>query len=244
MSDGRELEICAESLQACEAARLGGADRIELCSALETGGVTPSHGLIGAACRDGGLPVHVLVRPRAGNFVYTEAEFRAMCADVEHALGMGAAGIVTGVLEEDGRVDCDRLRALVRLAAGKPVTFHRAIDLSRDLLGALDDAMEAGCARVLTSGGEPSALRGREQIKTMVQAGAGRIRIAAGGGVTAETAVELMRVRGLDLHASLRGAVREREAKLDPLWRSSMEGWVRVDDVRMLADIVHGDGRA
>ena len=114
----REFELCAETLQACEAAAAGGADRIELCAALGEGGVTPSRGLIRAVVAATALPVHVLVRPRAGGFVYSDAEFAVICADVEDALSLGAAGVVVGMLTASLAVDVARTREVVRLAAG------------------------------------------------------------------------------------------------------------------------------
>ena len=109
----REFELCAETLQACEAAELGGADRIELCAALSEGGVSPSRGFLKAALSTVKTPVHVLIRPRSGDFVFTENEFRAMCDDVEDAVGLGAAGIVVGLLTAGGAVDAEHLAQLV-----------------------------------------------------------------------------------------------------------------------------------
>ena len=129
----RELEICAETLQACAAAELGGADRIELCSGLSEGGITPSHGFIRAALAHCKLPIHILLRPRAVNFVYSEPEFSLMCEDLEHAASLNVAGFVAGCLNDDGKVDELRLRTLVHLAGERPVTFHRAFDHTPDL---------------------------------------------------------------------------------------------------------------
>ncbi len=145
-----QLEICAETLQACVAAREGGADRIELCSDLVEGGVTPSHGLIRRAILESKLPVHVMLRPRAGNFVYSAAEFDVICSDLEHAAQLGAAGVVCGILREDNTVDEEKTAKLAKLAGPMEVTFHRAFDETPDLAQALEDVIACGCRRVLT----------------------------------------------------------------------------------------------
>src|SRR6185437_15069829 len=120
------FELCAESIQACLSAREGGAHRIELCSALSEGGLTPSHALISEAVQRSGLPVHVLLRPRGGDFLYTADEFQLMRDDLIHARRLGAKGFVLGILQSDGRVDTERTRELVELATPLEITFHRA----------------------------------------------------------------------------------------------------------------------
>lgn len=241
LSNVREFEICVETLQACKAARDGGADRIELCAALSEGGVTPSTGMLRASLATGGPPVHVLLRPRAGNFFYSEAEFGAICHDAQAALDLGAAGIVAGCLDSSGEVHQRRMGKLVQLAAGKPVTFHRAFDHTGDLLRALEAVVASGCHRVLTSGGKPTVKEGFEMLRRLAEQAAGRIRIAAGGGVTLENAPELCRVPGLDLHASLRSAPVTPESAGDVLWQQqdSAFGTISVERVRRLRDIVH-----
>ncbi len=237
MARTTELEICVETVQACVAARDGGADRVELCAALSEGGLTPSHGLIVAAVAVG-PPVHVLLRPRAGGFAYTAGEFAVIAADLRHALDLGAAGVVTGVLNGDGTVDGDRTRTLVRLAGGRPVTFHRAVDQTPDLGAALEAVIAAGCDRVLTSGGRPTVTEGAADLARLVDRAAGRVRVAAGGGVTAATAPALRRVAGLDLHASLRGTVVRGPG--DPLWQDAGLVELTVRAVAELAQIAHG----
>ena len=234
----REFELCVETLQACAAAAEGGADRIELCAALGEGGVTPSHGLIRVALTFA-LPVHLLVRPRGGDFIYSDDEFRAMCTDVEDAVNLGVAGIVTGMLTTDGEVDRERTATLVRLAAGRPVTFHRAFDHTRDLRASLETLIGLGCSRVLTSGGKPTVMEGRETLASLIQQAAGRIRIAAGGGVTLANAADLLRIDGLDLHASLRGHAPAAPAG-DPLWSASAARQpIAADAVRSMSRLVH-----
>jgi copper homeostasis protein len=199
-----QLEICAETLQACVAARKGGADRIELCSDLMEGGVTPSHGLIRRAMLESTLPVHVMLRPRAGHFVYSPAEFDVICSDLEHAGQLGAAGVVCGVLREDNTVDEERTAKIVKLAGSMEVTFHRAFDFAPNLAQALEDVIGSGCRRLLTSGGKPSASEGQGTLAALAQQAAGRIRIAAGGGITVGIAASLLACTRVDLHTSLR----------------------------------------
>jgi copper homeostasis protein len=236
----RELEICTESLQACNAAATGGANRIELCSALGEGGVTPSRGLIRAAVEQSSLPVHVLIRPRVGNFVFTKEEFRIMCDDVEDVLALRAAGVVVGALTPRGEVDRDQTATLVRLAHGLPVTFHRAFDHTRDLTEQLEVIINLGCSRVLTSGGMPTVTQGRAMLDKLTKHAAGRIRIAAGGGVTLQAAEHLRNIEGLDFHASVRRRGKPSSMSIaDPLWNdASMDGSIRSNDVRDLREML------
>jgi copper homeostasis protein len=199
------FELCAESIQACLAAREGGADRIELCTALSEGGLTPSHGLTRAAVLRSGLPVHVLLRPRGGDFLYTEDEFVLMREDLLHARTLGASGFVLGILCADGTVDIERTRELVDLAAPLEITFHRAFDYTVSLDQALEDVIATGCKRVLTSGGERDVLAGADRLARLVELAAGRIEIAAGGGLRIKDAAALARAtRASHFHGSLR----------------------------------------
>jgi copper homeostasis protein len=199
------FELCAESLQACLAAREGGADRIELCTALSESGLTPSHALIRAAVLRSGLPVHVLLRPRAGDFHYTDDEFELMREDLLHARSLGASGFVLGILHADGTVDSPRTRELVELAAPLEITFHRAFDYTLSLGQALEDVIATGCRRILTSGGEPNVLSGAEKLAHLVDLAAGRIDIAVGGGLRIKDATALARATGaIHFHGSLR----------------------------------------
>ena len=199
------FELCAESLQACLAAREGGADRIELCTALSEGGLTPSHGLTRAAVLRSGLPVHVLLRPRSGDFHYTDDEFAVMREDLAHARGLGVSGFVLGILHTDGTVDTERTRELVELAAPLEITFHRAFDYATPLEQALEDVIATGCGRVLTSGGEPDVLAGANMLARLVELAAGRIDIAVGGGLRIKDAAALARTTGArHFHGSLR----------------------------------------
>lgn len=199
------LEICIDSVASAIAAERGGADRVELCDNLYEGGTTPSLGLLTATLRHVSIPIHVMIRPRGGDFLYTPIEIEVMRADVRAARDAGAHGVVLGVLDESGRVDERLLEELVRLAAPLPVTFHRACDLSRDVVGAVDACVRCGVARVLSSGGAPTAMQGCATLRRMVDAAAGRLVIAAGGGVTEDNCEELATLSLADeLHGSLR----------------------------------------
>ena len=182
------FELCAETLDACLAAREGGANRIELCSALSEDGLTPSHALIRAAVAQSGLPVYVLLRPRGGDFVYSEREFALMRDDLLHARSLGASGFALGLLRADGTVDVERTRELVALAAPLEVTFHRAFDGTPSLDAALEDVIDAGCRRVLTSGGERDVVAGAANLARLMERSGDRIAVAAGGGLRIQNA--------------------------------------------------------
>lgn len=209
------LEMCVDSLPSALAAEAGGADRIELCSGLAEGGLTPSLGLIRAVRAQVGLRVHVMIRPRPGDFVYSADEIAVMREDILLARQSGAEGVVFGLLTAGGDVDVEATATLVAHARPMEVTFHRAIDVARDLHRALKAVMEAGADRVLTSGGRLSALEGAEELRVMVQeAGAqsgiqpgATLRVMAGGGVRAENIPELARRTGVtEFHAALRSS--------------------------------------
>lgn len=204
------FELCAESMDACLAARDGGANRIELCSALSEGGLTPSHGLIHEAVRRSGLPVHVLLRPRGGDFVYTPAEFEVMREDLKHMRLLGANGVVLGVLRRDNTIDVERTRELVALAGQLEVTFNRAFDLAAPLDQALEDVIATGCKRVLTSGGERDVVSGVSSLARLVKQAAGRIEIAVGGGLRLKNASAVARATGArHFHGSIRRVVED-----------------------------------
>jgi copper homeostasis protein len=238
-----QLEICAETLQSCIAARDGGAHRIELCSGLSEGGVTPSHGLIRQAVLESKLPVHVMLRPRGGNFIYSAIEFDVICSDLTHAAALGAAGFVCGILQEDNTVDTDRMSQLVKLAAPLPMTFHRAFDDTPDLVRALEDVIACGCDRLLTSGGKASASEGEQNLAALSARAGGRIRIAAGGGITAIVAATLMAHTHVDLHTSLRRRLvptAESDTRALPGSEPPLE--LQISDIRALLAVMANAG--
>ncbi|MEZ4696633.1 MAG: copper homeostasis protein CutC [Rhodothermales bacterium] len=198
-----KLEICVESLAGALAAEAGGADRIELCSALSDGGLTPSIGLLERVMADCSLPVRVMIRPRGGSFVYSQRETEVMLADIERVVELGAEGIVTGCLNADGTVDETLSARLAQAAYPFSCTFHRAIDVSRDPLEAIDIIAELGYDHILTSGQAVSAPEGTALIGRMVAHANGRIEIMAGAGVRPENAAMLVGRTGVrSIHSS------------------------------------------
>lgn len=205
MTMSKTLEICTGDPIGIEAAIAGGADRIELCSGLAEGGLTPSIGAIQYAVSRP-VTVNVLIRPRSGDFVYSPVEeIDMMVADIEEAVRYGADGIVVGALTPDGDVDMDACRRFIDAAQGRNATFHRAFDVCRDPFKALEDVISLGFDRILTSGQSSDALRGGDMIRRLHDKAAGRIRIMAGAGVKPENAAEILALsRCDDLHASAR----------------------------------------
>lgn len=186
MSDTVVVEICAGDLESALAAGKGSADRVELCDNLDVGGTTPSAGTIAEACRRLTIPVHVLIRPRAGDFIPTAAEFAAMRHDIEVSKALGASGVVLGLLHAGGAIDVERTAGLVELARPLSVTFHKAFDQVVNPDEALDALITLGVDRVLTSGCRPTAMEGLDTLRKLVDRARGRIVILAGGGIRVE----------------------------------------------------------
>jgi copper homeostasis protein len=200
------VEAAVDSLDDALAAVEGGADRLELCADLLVGGTTPDRALIAEVLERVEIPVLVMIRPRGGSFVYTSAELERMRRDIGIALELGAAGVVLGVLDGTKRIEVEQTRSLVRLAAGAPVTFHRAFDRTLDLLAALDTLISIGVTRVLTSGGAATASEGADTLAALVAHAAGRIEILAGGGIRAVNARDIVHRTGVkEVHARCEG---------------------------------------
>jgi copper homeostasis protein len=196
------VEACVESVDEALAAERGGADRLELCDNMAVGGTTPDADLIARVKRLVRIPVAVMIRPRDGSFVFMADEVAAMRRDIAMARARGADMLVIGVLGPDGTVDADVTRELVALAAGTPVTFHKAFDRIADQLPALDRLIDAGVSRLLTSGGAASAVEGVESLAALVKRAGGRIAIMAGGKVRGHNALEIVeRTAVAEVHA-------------------------------------------
>jgi copper homeostasis protein len=197
------LEIAANSVASALAAQDGGAGRVEFCTALELGGLTPSHAHIALARERLRIPLYVLIRPRAGDFLYSDLECETMQRDIEACAALGCDGVVLGALDAEGKVDLARCRALISATDSMGVTFHRAFDLTRDPLTALHDLIELGCERVLTSGAQTRALEGAPLIRQLVELAAGRIVVMPGAGVDATNIGSLREITGAsEFHAS------------------------------------------
>lgn len=208
MNDQVLLEICADSVESAIAAERGGAHRVELCSSLLEGGVTPSAGLISMVRSRIGIDLCVMIRPRGGDFCYSDDEFETMEQDVLTAKQLGAQAIVFGILREDGEIDVSRTGRLIEVARPLKTTFHRAFDMSRDLSRSLTDVIAAGADRVLTSGGQQNVEDGMEEIARLVQAAGRQIVVMAGGGITESNADRVIRRTGVcEIHASVRAHV-------------------------------------
>ena len=199
-----KLEVCCGDMQSVLAAKEGGADRIELCQALEVDGLTPSAEMMAEAIGLG-IPVQVLIRPREGDFVYDEAEIETMLKEIRLAKRLGANGVVIGALKSDGSIDEETIRCLVSEATGMSITFHRAFDVCSQPTEALEQIVSLGCHRLLTSGQAPSAEQGIPLIKRLVEQSGGRLIIMPGAGVNQENARRILSETGAhEIHGSLR----------------------------------------
>jgi copper homeostasis protein len=202
------LEIAVASFERAIAAQRAGADRLELCVNLEMGGLTPSLALIRQVRANVNIPIHVLVRPRAGNFVHTSSEFARMKEEIAVIRGENVQGIVAGVLLPDGSVDMQRARELVALAYPMQMTFHRAFDVAKELACALEDVVVTRAHRILTSGGASDANAGASVIRSLVRQAGNRITILPGGGIDPGNIAEVARATGArEFHSGLGGAI-------------------------------------
>jgi copper homeostasis protein len=198
------LEISVETLEAALAAERGGADRIELCGDLSLGGVTPGAGLLRAVRAQVRIPIFSMVRPRAGDFVNSAAEFAEMKRSIIGAKASGMDGVVLGVLTKDHRVDVRRTQELVEFAKPLPVTYHRAFDESADLHQALESVIQSGARRILTSGGAKSALEGAAVLAELIEAAGERIVIIPGAGISASNIEQVAQQTGArEFHSGL-----------------------------------------
>ena len=195
------IEVCVDTSESLQAAVAGGADRIELCVALAVGGLTPAAGFMqqAAAC---GVPVLVMIRPRAGDFVWSAAEIAVMQADIAAVRAAGLAGVVLGASLRDGRLDLPNLGLLLKAAAGLCLTLHRCFDLVPDVGIALEQAIALGFHRILTSGGATSAPAGIDRLLALKAQAAGRIVILPGGGISAQTVAALAPLASDEVHSS------------------------------------------
>lgn len=229
------VEICVDSVAGLQAAIEGGAHRVELCSALELGGLTPTPGLIEAA-RHVPVPVMAMIRPRAGDFVFSEDEIALIRDEIASIRAAGLAGVVIGASKPDGALDRDALARLVQAAEGLDLTLHRAVDLAPDASAAVEMAAELGIGRILSSGGAARAEDGLDRLADMVAASAGRVSIMAGSGVTDTNAAAILERLGTrEIHGSCSQPV-EQAARAQELGFS--EPFRRVTSAESVARLV------
>ena len=208
MTNDYKLEICANSVVSCLEAQKGGAWRVELCAAIPEGGTTPSYGDITLARELLQIKLHVIIRPRGGDFLYSALEQRIMLKDIENARRLGVDGVVIGCLTPEGEVDMTRNRELLEAAEGMSVTFHRAFDMCRDPFESLERIIELGCERILTSGQQPRAEQGINLLNKLVEKAGDRIIIMPGSGVNAGNIAKLAReTNAREFHLSARESV-------------------------------------
>jgi copper homeostasis protein len=177
------LEACVANIESAIAANAAGADRLELCNMLGAGGITPSFGFIENVRSKVSIPVHVLIRPREGDFLYSEDEHEIMLHDIRTVRKMGVAGVVIGMLKENGSIDIERCTALINEAGPLAVTFHRAFDLASDAFTSLEEIIQLKCTRILTSGQRATAMHGAGFISGLIKQADGRIIVMPGGGI-------------------------------------------------------------
>jgi len=202
------VEICCNSVLSAINAKRGGAYRIELCQALGEGGTTPSAAAIEYCVKELNLHTRVLIRPRGGNFVYGDAEMRVILRDIELAHKLGAHAVVVGFLTPDGDIDTAKTRQAVEAANGMDITFHRAFDECRNPHDALEQIIDCGCNKLLTSGCAPTALEGKEMLKKLLKQADRRIGIIGAAGITVDNVHQLVWDTGLyEVHGSLKHTV-------------------------------------
>ncbi|MCG8410391.1 MAG: copper homeostasis protein CutC [Bacteroidales bacterium] len=205
MNSNFNLEICANSVDSAIIAQKGGATRVELCENIYEGGTTPSYGAIKLAKQKLSIDINVIIRPRGGDFLYSDIEFDIMKQDIDFAKQAGVDGIVLGILNSDGSIDTKRLDELVKLAAPLPITFHRAFDVSRNPFQALEDIIGCGCRRILTSGQKNKAYEGIELLSRLVDKAKNRIIIMPGSGINETNIREIKeKTKATEFHVSLR----------------------------------------
>lgn len=238
------LEIAANSLASALAAQAGGADRVELCENLGEGGTTPSYGTLALARDRLAIPLYVLIRPRAGDFLYAAEERDTMLRDIELCVRLGCDGVVIGALDAEGGIDQELCRELVAAAGALGVTFHRAFDTALDPAQALEAIIALGCERVLTSGARIDALQGMDAIAGHVRQAGTRIGLMAGAGITVGNIVEIARRTGVrQLHASAKGVQRSRMRFRNETLQGLSADWMQTQaaSVRALRDALSAE---
>lgn len=197
-----KVEVCASSVQSALNAQRAGAYRVELCDGLSLGGITPSYGTIVIARKNLSIKLNVLIRPRSGDFLYSDLEFETIVEDIKMAKQLGADGVVCGILNADGTIDIQRTKKLVEVARPMSFTFHRAFDMAKDPIKALEDVIATGADKLLTSGQQPSAVDGVPLLQRLVEIAKDRITIMPGSGINPENISHLLKTGAKEFHLS------------------------------------------
>ncbi|MGV3658026.1 MAG: copper homeostasis protein CutC [Chitinophagaceae bacterium] len=218
------LEVIAFNIESCTTIEKAGAHRIELCDNPGEGGTTPSYGFIKQARENVSIDLFPIIRPRGGDFLYSDLEFEIMRRDVQLCKELHCDGVVIGLLKKDGRIDIERTSKLVEIAYPLEVTFHRAFDRVRDAAQALEDVVQTGCTRILTSGLHPTVMEGKEVLQQLVQQAHGRITIMPGSGLRAANIETIAQQTGAtEFHTSARAAVGSSMEYSNPAMNESLQ---------------------
>jgi copper homeostasis protein len=236
------LEVCADSVESACAAQAGGAFRVELCNDLMEGGITPSFAQIHATRKLLEIKLYVIIRPRGGDFLYSDVEFDIMKEDIKLCGESGCDGVVIGMLDSDGNIDKQRCTDLVQIARhySMGVTFHRAFDRSCNLFKALEDIIDVGCERILTSGGRNSAFEGKEVIRELVDRALGRICIMPGSGIRVENIAEIIKTtRVREFHGTFQNSFESKMYYFNPdLDSREAENKIMLTDTHIVKEVI------
>ncbi|RDC57632.1 copper homeostasis protein CutC [Pedobacter chinensis] len=239
------LEVCANSYESALAAQNGGAKRVELCDNLAEGGTTPSYGQIALSKKNLSIEIWPIIRPRGGDFLYSDTEFELMKEDVKICKSLNCDGIVIGILKANGNVDLERCAEIIEIAKPMPVAFHRAFDMSNDQEKALEDLIALGMVRILSSGGAPSAIHGAEKLAKLIKQANSRISIMPGAGINKSNIQELIVNTGAtEFHASAKVFVsskmefRNNETKMGSIEDEYQYELTSTEKVKELVEII------
>lgn len=235
-----KLEVIGFNIESCSLAQAAGAHRIELCDNPGEGGTTPSYGFIKAARKNLQINLFPIIRPRGGDFLYTDAEFDIMKSDIKICKEFGCDGVVIGILNPDGTVDKKKCSQLIELAYPLGVTFHRAFDRVNDSSQALEDIIEIGCERILTSGLQPNALDGAKLIASLIKQADERITIMPGSGVRSDNIIELANKTGAkEFHSSARINIESKMEYLNAAMKEKLQSVsVDVEEIKKMAGLI------
>jgi len=227
------VEICANSFESAKAAQDGGADRIELCTELSVGGLTPARELIDKVVSELDIPTHVLIRPRSGNFIYSQDELEVMFGDIAYCIEMGCAGIVSGVLTSENDIDIQSTRRLIAASVGVEFTFHRGFDLCWKPRHQLTTLIELGVVRLLSSGQQANAIDGIELLKELKTVSVGKLEIMPGSGINPKNALAFKAAGFESIHAS--AIKKPKEIATQSFFETGYEG---ISDIQTISELV------